>query len=98
MEILSKGGTVLALFDKSRYSASQTRLSSGDVLCFYTDGVIETWNQAEEEFRAASRGCARAEGESAGQEILKTLAGELKKFAHGAEHDDITAFILKVPR
>ena len=33
------------------------------------------------------------------KEILKTLAGELKKFAHGAgQHDDITAFILKVPR
>jgi sigma-B regulation protein RsbU (phosphoserine phosphatase) len=99
MEVLSKGGTVLALFDKSRYSASQTRLSPGDVLCFYTDGVIETWNQAEEEFgRQRLVDVLVQKGNQPAKEILKALAGELKKFAHGAgQHDDITAFILKVP-
>ena len=67
-EDLSRGGTVLALFDKSRYAAAQTLLRSGDVLCFYTDGVIEAWNQSEEEFgRQRLEEVLSSEGEPAGQ-------------------------------
>jgi sigma-B regulation protein RsbU (phosphoserine phosphatase) len=99
-EDLSRGGTVLALFDKSRYAAAQTLLRSGDVLCFYTDGVIEAWNQSEEEFgRQRLEEVLSSKANQPAKEILKALTSEMKRFVRGAaQHDDIAAFILKVPR
>ena len=96
-EDLSKGGTVLALFDRSRYSSSQTQLHPGDLLCFYTDGVIEAWNKAEEEFgKERLLAILKRKADQGPKEILRTLTGELKKFASGSEqHDDMTLFILK---
>ena len=97
MEELSQGGTLLALFDKSRYDSSETRLGAGDVICFYTDGVIEALNRSEEEFGKVR--LTRVLAENAGltaREIVKALAGEIKKFTRGAEqHDDITVFVMK---
>jgi sigma-B regulation protein RsbU (phosphoserine phosphatase) len=97
-EYLSKGGTVLALFDKSRYAAAQAQLRSGDVLCFYTDGVIELWNQSEEEFgRQRLEEILSSKASQPAKEILKALTSEMKRFTRGAgQHDDIAAFILKV--
>ena len=96
-EELSKGGTVLALFDKSRYSSSQTQLNPGDLLCFYTDGIIEAWNPEEEEFgKERLQSILNRKADQTPKEILRTLTSELKKFARGsAQHDDMTLFILK---
>lgn len=95
---LSKGGTLIALFDKSRYASGQTDLSPGDLLCFYTDGVIEARNLTDEEFsRERLEGLLSNKAHLPAKEILKALMNEVKKFTRGREqHDDITAYILKV--
>ena len=74
---LDLGGIPLGLFPESHYEETALQLLSGDILVFYSDGVVETRNDAGEEFglkrladtvgahhgRAAPRGfcCARAQ-------------------------------------
>lgn len=96
-EELAKGGTVLALFDRTRYASSQTRFRPGDLVCFYTDGVTEAQNPAGEEF-GKDRLLALLKDKASGpaREIVRALTSEIRKFARGAaQHDDLTIFILK---
>ncbi len=97
-EEFSQGGTVLALFDKSRYTSAQTRLNPGDLICFYTDGVIEARNQEDEEFGKERLVQILAEkARQPARDIVKALTGEVKKYTRGVDqHDDITVFVLKV--
>jgi len=96
-EDLFQGGTVLALFDKCRYSTACTPLNAGDLICFYTDGVIEARNRSEEEFgkeRLSEILSAKA-GQPA-KEIIRALTTDAKRFTRGMEQqDDITVFVLK---
>ena len=95
---LSKGGTLIALFDKSQYSSGRTLLAAGDVACFYTDGVIEARNLAEEEFgRDRLLDVLRRKSRQPAKEIVKSITSELRKFTRGADqHDDITVLVLRV--
>lgn len=97
-EELQKGGTVLALFDKSRYASAQTQLKGGDLLCFYTDGVIEARNLADEEFgKERLVDVLMRKASQPAKDILRAVSSELKKFSRGVEqYDDITLGILKV--
>ncbi|KAK3582606.1 hypothetical protein CHS0354_024160 [Potamilus streckersoni] len=47
---LSKGGTVLGAFLNLTYEVQYLNYSEGDLLFFYTDGVTEMRNEANEEF------------------------------------------------
>jgi PAS domain S-box-containing protein len=95
---LSKGGTLIALFDKSRYASGRTRLAPGDVACFYTDGIIEARNATDEEFgKERLVDVLRRKSRQSAKDIVRAITGELKKFTRGADqHDDITAVILRV--
>ncbi|MBZ5495194.1 MAG: SpoIIE family protein phosphatase [Acidobacteriia bacterium] len=95
---LSAGGTPLGMFDRSRYAAGRTQLRPGDLILFYTDGVTEALNESGEEFgRDRLAAALRRKSHQTAREILRTLSGELNKFTRGMEqHDDMTAFILKV--
>jgi sigma-B regulation protein RsbU (phosphoserine phosphatase) len=94
---LDKGGMVLALFDKARYSSQQTQLEPGDLLVCYTDGVIEARNTADEEFgKERLIEFLRHRRGSTAREVVRAVTGELKKFTRGApQHDDITLLALK---
>jgi sigma-B regulation protein RsbU (phosphoserine phosphatase) len=96
-EELEKGGTVLAVFDKWRYTSQQTVLRSGDVLCCYTDGVIEARNPQDEEFgKERLEVILRKRSASLPKDIVKAVTAELKRYTRGAaQHDDITLFVLK---
>ena len=96
-EELEKGGTVLALFDKSRYESEQTELRPGDLLCCYTDGVIEARNPQDEEFgKARLEEILHKKAGSPAKEVVRVVMAELKRFARGAgQHDDIALFVLR---
>jgi sigma-B regulation protein RsbU (phosphoserine phosphatase) len=47
---LEIGGTVIGLFPSVDYAAGKVRLSPGDTLVLFTDGVTEAMNESEEEF------------------------------------------------
>src|SRR5205085_1856803 len=47
---LDIGGIPLGLFPDSKYEETSLQLMTGDVLVFYSDGVVEMRNDAGEEF------------------------------------------------
>jgi phosphoserine phosphatase RsbU/P len=47
---LSRGGAVLGVFAHWQYEEEEIRLSSGDRVLMYTDGVTESHNAGGEEF------------------------------------------------
>jgi phosphoserine phosphatase RsbU/P len=47
---LNTGGTVVGVFDDSKYDQETIQLSSGDLLIAYTDGIVECINEYGEEF------------------------------------------------
>jgi sigma-B regulation protein RsbU (phosphoserine phosphatase) len=50
MEKLDVGGLPLGIFSAAAYNTAFVDLHPGDVLIFYTDGVVEAFNQAGEEY------------------------------------------------
>lgn len=50
VELLDTGGFPLGIFSDSRYETGVIRLTPGDVMLFYTDGVVECRDSRSEEF------------------------------------------------
>ena len=65
LEKLSDGGLLLGVMNDASYISGTLELGAGDVLMFYSDGIIESRNSAEEEF-----GYARLE-----QELRRAATG-----------------------
>ena len=93
---LNEGGMILGSLDFP-YVSETIQLKSGNVIVFYTDGIPEAMNEAEEEF-----------GEKRFEELLvancnlnpadlsKVIFDEIKRYRGSAEQsDDITLGILK---
>src|SRR6266850_7199998 len=78
---LDIGGIPLGLFPDSRYEETTLELLEGDVLVFYSDGVVEMRNDAGEEFglkRLAET--VRCNHERTPEEIVKSISAALAEF------------------
>jgi serine phosphatase RsbU (regulator of sigma subunit) len=96
VERLSSTSTVLGLFENWEASTAETRLSPGDTVVLYTDGVTEAMNQDGEEF-----------GESRLIDVLKmhlslplkalleSIVGAVQNFSGGEQTDDITVIVAR---
>ena len=88
-------GTVLGLLPGRQYTEGRERLSPGDLVVFFTDGVPEA-ETADEEFYGEERfvqlleSCA---GESA-EEICERVTGAVRDFQAGRLQDDVTVMAL----
>ncbi|HET6374233.1 MAG TPA: SpoIIE family protein phosphatase [Candidatus Polarisedimenticolia bacterium] len=95
---LKAGGTVVGLFEASRYVEASVVLEPGDVIVAYTDGISEALNPAEEEWGEdnlieAAHVCRGL----AAQEMIGKLLTEADRFVSGAEqHDDMTLVVLRM--
>jgi sigma-B regulation protein RsbU (phosphoserine phosphatase) len=92
-------GFVLGGSLKTHYKAFTTTLKESDRLFAYTDGVTEAMNPKNEQF-GEKRLVSYLESlpaETASEEVIASLKGEVRKFADGAEQsDDITMVYLAV--
>jgi serine phosphatase RsbU (regulator of sigma subunit) len=50
LEVLSDGGMLLGMAADAVFSGGRVELAAGDVLVAYSDGVVESRNNADEEF------------------------------------------------
>jgi serine phosphatase RsbU (regulator of sigma subunit) len=50
LELLSEGGMLLGMAADAAFSSGRVELAAGDVLVAYSDGVVESRNEADEEF------------------------------------------------
>ena len=87
-KVMGKGGRFLGMFEDADYRANVLKLSRGDALYLYTDGVTEAMNAKGEQF-GERRLCA--EIASGGGRIREAIS----EFVGGAEQsDDLTGMAI----
>ena len=90
-------GVVLGILDEVEIEQKTLSLASGDVVLFYTDGVTEAMNPADEEFgeeRLAEILCCHRHEPA--QAIADAIDAAVRAFASGAaQSDDFTFVLLK---
>jgi serine phosphatase RsbU (regulator of sigma subunit)/predicted enzyme related to lactoylglutathione lyase len=96
LERLASTGTVLGLFPTWSCSIEECCLFPGDILALYTDGITESFNEAEEEFgEQRLLDVLRRNREQPSQSLLTAIVDEVRRFSPHEQHDDITLIIAK---
>jgi phosphoserine phosphatase RsbU/P len=93
---LDATSTLLGLFKDWDCSVGERQLMSGDTLALYTDGITETFNDADEQFgeERLVHALLRHRNKSP-QALLEAIVAEVRKFGPGEQHDDITLIIAR---
>ena len=94
---LETGGLILGLFPQAAYDQETLTLDPGDMLVMFTDGVTEARNATGEEFgEERLRACLDRDRRCSPAELLERLLSAVRSFVAGAaQHDDITALVLR---
>jgi sigma-B regulation protein RsbU (phosphoserine phosphatase) len=94
---LEPGGTVVGLIENVEYQEGSVRISPGDLLVAFTDGISEAMNLDDEEWGEdrlldSIRGCHA----KTAQEMLEIIFAAATQFAGTApQHDDMTLVVLR---
>ncbi|MDO4265428.1 MAG: SpoIIE family protein phosphatase [Eubacteriales bacterium] len=93
----SPAGFVLAGFEDISYRESSLKLSAGDMLLLYTDGVTEAENRAQEQFgEERLLRVAVESGQDTAKRLIFAVREAVSAFSDGAEQfDDITLLALR---
>jgi serine phosphatase RsbU (regulator of sigma subunit)/catechol 2,3-dioxygenase-like lactoylglutathione lyase family enzyme len=96
VERLDSTGTVLGLFPIWGCSIRECRLSPGDTLALYTDGVTESFNENDEEFgeQRLIEGLRR-HGDVNAETLVQSVMADVKRFSPREQSDDITLIIAR---
>jgi serine phosphatase RsbU (regulator of sigma subunit) len=96
IERLDPTCTVLGMFEDWQCAMAESQIDSGDTLALYTDGVTESFNEAQDEFgedrliEALRRHCRLS-----AQELAAAVVDEVAQFSGKEQFDDITLIIAK---
>lgn len=94
---LSTGGILLgAMPTIEPYTEGSVKLTKGDFLVFFTDGVTEAMNSLEEEY-AETRliDCIRANKDQESAGLLNCIINDVKDFSGNQLSDDLTLMVIK---
>jgi serine phosphatase RsbU (regulator of sigma subunit)/predicted enzyme related to lactoylglutathione lyase len=96
LERLNSTCTVLGLFTEWDCSIVECQLFAGDTLALYTDGIIDSRNDAGEEFgeERLIEVLRRHRGLSS-KDLLEATVDELRRFSPHEQYDDITLIIAR---
>ena len=96
-ELLETGGLPLGIELDASYDTASLELSPGDALVFFTDGVIEAFNQSGEEFgNSRWQGSIRSLPDWNAQETLQFLMKRVDEFVGPTrQSDDITCLVFR---
>lgn len=100
MEKLEVGGLPLGIEPTAAFDSATIQLEPGDALILYTDGVVEAFNEAGEEF-GNNRWLAavRQLPQVSAQETLRLLMHNVDSFVGATrQSDDITCLIFRTTR
>jgi serine phosphatase RsbU (regulator of sigma subunit) len=100
MEKLDIGGVPLGIQSAAAYETSAKDLRPGDALIFFTDGVVEAFDESGQEFGDARwLGAIRELPEVSAQESLQFLMTRVDAFVGATrQSDDITCMIFRAKR
>ena len=94
---LDRGGPIVGLFETATYEDEAVKLTSGDWLVVFSDGVSEALSAAGDEY-GESRIVTVVQDNAAldPPQLLEALFSNVRDFAKGAaQSDDITAMVLR---
>ena len=88
----------LGILDDAEYEETQLKLTPGDKVVFYTDGIVEAMNEQEEIFGFERLLEVIQEAQSMSADLLlKEVLDRVNEFAGGAaQHDDLTVIVVSV--
>jgi serine phosphatase RsbU (regulator of sigma subunit) len=96
VERLDSTATVVGLFREWDCEIAERCLAPGDTLALYTDGVTESFNEAQEEFGEERLIAAlEREREAPAESAIASVVDELRRFSPREQHDDITLIVAK---
>jgi serine phosphatase RsbU (regulator of sigma subunit) len=96
IERLDSTATVLGLFQEWDCSIGERQLLLGDTLALYTDGITESFNDADEEFGERRLIAAlRRHRELPSSALLAAIVDEVRLFSPKEQHDDITLIVAR---
>lgn len=98
-EFESEGELPLGMTPNVTYSDSELELQSGDIVIFYTDGILEAENEVEEmyEIQRLQQSIKQINSTLNAEEILETILGDIADFVgSGEQYDDITIVVVKM--
>ncbi|HEV8578765.1 MAG TPA: PP2C family protein-serine/threonine phosphatase [Thermoanaerobaculia bacterium] len=93
------GAPPLGTFLETEYRTVQRPLATGDLLVFYTDGLVEACNAHGQEYGAArlQRAVARAAASRTAREVRDAILGDLSNFKGDQEQaDDLTLVVVRL--
>ena len=95
---LKTGGTILGTFEHSSYSEERLEIKQGDILVFYTDGIIDAQNKNGDFFgENRLKDLIRTNTHRTALEIRNIILSAVKDFVHGAsQFDDMTLIVVGV--
>lgn len=97
LELLSDGGPVLGAVPAAVFERGTVKLRGGDLLLACSDGILESFNEAEQEFgnMRLQTELRRAQGSSA-EAVLFSVLGAVQDFAAPRPlTDDVTLMVVK---
>jgi serine phosphatase RsbU (regulator of sigma subunit) len=95
LELLSEGGMLLGMSGDASFRTGRVELTTGDLLLAYSDGVIESRDNSDQEF-----GCERLEahlrvaGCASADAVLFSILGALQDFAAPNVLSDDTSLVV----
>jgi serine phosphatase RsbU (regulator of sigma subunit) len=96
MEKLHSTCPVLGLFNEWDCSIAERRLFTGDTLVLYTDGITESFNEAEEDFGEERLiEAVRRHREESSRDLMASIVEEVQRFCPGEQYDDITLIVAR---
>ncbi|MGK2857262.1 MAG: PP2C family protein-serine/threonine phosphatase [Thermoanaerobaculia bacterium] len=96
VEMLRHGGMILGPTPDATYQRGYVYLEPGDLLCLYTDGIVEAHDKNDREFGIDRLiRLVRKHRERSSQEISRIVLNASSDWAHGIEQDDRTIVIVK---
>jgi len=96
LERLRSNCTVLGLFEEWDCEFEERRLSPGDLLALYTDGITESFSPRGEEFGEDRLiDALRQRREMSCQPLLQSVVDEVRQFSPHEQHDDITLIVAR---
>jgi phosphoserine phosphatase RsbU/P len=97
-EDLTNGGPVLGPTPDATYTRGFAKLDPGDLLCLYTDGIVEAHDTKDREFGLERlKRTVKANRTRSAQEIGQEVLAKVKKWRRSRE-DDQTIVIVKAVR
>jgi hypothetical protein len=96
---VGRGAPPLGTFLEARYEPERRSMAAGDLLVFYTDGLVEARNAHDHDYgdERLKRAVARAAASRTAREIRDAILGDLSNFKGDQEQaDDMTLVVVRL--